>query len=167
MTFDPRRICRELNAHGVRYVLVGGFAAAVHGSPLPTDDVDIVPARDTDNLDRLGAALTSLGARIRTGGEPVLTRIDGAFLAAMPFMLNLTTPYGDLDLTFRPAGPLEGYAGWAEGASEITIAADVRVRVASLDDVIDSKRAAGRDKDVRALPYLESLQDELRDRRPD
>ncbi len=92
MTFDPRRICRELNAHGVRYVLVGGFAAAVHGSPLPTDDVDIVPARDTDNLDRLGAALTSLGARIRTGGEPVLTRIDGAFLAAMPFMLDLTRP---------------------------------------------------------------------------
>jgi hypothetical protein len=37
-----------------------------------------------------------------------------------------------------------------------------------LDDVIDSKRAAGRDnKDVRALPYRESLQDELRDRRPD
>lgn len=167
MTFDPRRICRELNAHGVRYVLVGGFAAALHGSPLPTDDVDIVPARDADNLDRLGAALTALGARIRTGGEPVQTRIDGAFLAAMPFMLNLTTPFGDLDLTFRPAGPLDGYTGWAEGASEITIAADVNVRVASLDDVIDSKRAAGRDKDVRALPYLESLQDELRDRRPD
>jgi hypothetical protein len=108
-----------------------------------------------------------LGARIRTGGEAVQTRIDGAFLAAMPFMLNLTTPFGDLDLTFRPAGPLDGYTGWAEGASEITIAADVNVRVASLDDVIDSKRAAGRDKDVRALPYLESLQDELRDRRPD
>ena len=151
-----------LNAHGVRYVLIGGFAAAVHGSPLPTDDVDIVPDRNVDNLARLGAALTALDARIRTSKGPVETRIDAAFLAAMPFMLNLTTPFGDLDLTFQPAGPLEGYAAWASAAIEVQIADDVHVRVASLDDVIASKRAAARDKDLRALPYLESLADERR-----
>lgn len=161
MTFDPRRICRELNAHKVRYVLVGGFAAAVHGSPLPTDDVDIVPDRGDQNLQRLGQALTALDARIRTSGEPVVTRIDGAFLAAMPFMLNLTTPYGDIDLTFDPTGPLDGYAGWRQNSTEIRIGADVTVQVAALGDVIASKRAAGREKDIRALPYLQTLHDEL------
>lgn len=58
--FDPRPICQALNDHGVDYVVVGGFAAVLHGSALPTADVDVVPSRDDENLDRLGAALQVL-----------------------------------------------------------------------------------------------------------
>lgn len=162
MTFDPREICRELNSHGVKYVVIGGFAAAVHGSPLPTEDIDIVPAGDEDNLERLGRALAAIGARIRTATGPIATRLDGPFLAAMPVMLNLTTAYGDLDLTFRPAGPLHNFSEWSAGAGQTDIAIGVPILVAALDDVIASKQAAGREKDERALPYLESLRDELR-----
>lgn len=79
----------------------------------------------------------------------------------MPLMLNLTTDYGDVDLTFQPAGPREDFAAWDEDAVEVLIGPLLRVRVASLPAVIDSKRAAGRPKDVAALPYLESLADEL------
>lgn len=77
-------------------------------------------------------------------------------------MLNLTTDYGDVDLTFQPAGPREDFDAWDEDAVEVLIGPLLRVRVASLPAVIDSKRAAaGRPKDLAALPYLESLADEL------
>jgi hypothetical protein len=167
MTFDPRLICSALDAEEVRFVLIGGFAAAIHGSPLPTSDVDIVPARDDANLERLARALNRLHARLRTEAGPVDVRIDGPFLQAMPLMLNLTTDYGDIDLTFSPAGGLDGFDGWDERAVDTEIAPALVVRIAALDDIIDSKRAAGRAKDERALPYLESLREEILSRHND
>ncbi len=79
-------------------------------------------------------------------------------------MLNLVSEYGELDLTFAPAGPLEGFSAWNEHASTMNIALGLDVRVAALDDVIDSKPAADRPKDRLALPFLESLRDEIRRR---
>lgn len=73
-----------------------------------------------------------------------------------------TTRFGDVDVTFEPSGPRHGYDDWNADAAEVDIADGLTVRVASLDAVIDSKRAAGRPKDERALPHLESLRDELR-----
>ena len=60
--FDPVRICEILNEEEVDYVVVGGFAAVVRGSSLPTRDIDIVPSRSRENLDRLGRALRRMGA---------------------------------------------------------------------------------------------------------
>ena len=162
MTFDPLGLCSALNAEGVRYVIIGGFATAIHGSPLPTTDVDVVPGRDRENLERLARALRAVHARIRTGGEPVETNLDAGFLAAMPFMLNLTTDFGEVDLTFAPAGPCADFDDWNRDAVEVEIGDGILVRVGSLDDVIASKRAAGRDKDLAAMPVLEALRDELR-----
>ncbi len=167
MTFDPRLICSALEEEGVRYVLIGGFAATIHGSPLPTSDVDIVPARDEENLERLARALVRLHAQPRTETGPVDVRIDAGFLRAMPFMLNLATDDGDVDLTFSPAGKLDGFEGWDEGAVNVEIGPGLVVRIAALDDIIDSKRAAGRSKDKHALPYLESLRDEIVSQRED
>ena len=44
--FDPVRICTILNEESVDYVVVGGFAAVVHGSSLPTRGIDLVPSRN-------------------------------------------------------------------------------------------------------------------------
>jgi hypothetical protein len=162
--FDPVRICQILNEEGVHYVVVGGFAAVVRGSSLPTRDIDIVPSRTTDNLDRLGRALQRMGAKIRTEGQPVPAPMDGPFLANMPLMLNLVTEHGEMDVTFTPAGGAGGFDGWRQRATEEELSDGLVVVVASLDDVIDSKRAANRPKDQMALPYLESLQDEIRRR---
>lgn len=159
--FDPLAMCRILNEESVEYVILGGFGAIIHGSPLTTRDLDVVPRRDSDNLDRLGRALRRMGARIRIEGGAVETRIDGPFLANMPHMLNLVTDLGEMDLTFNPAGPRTGFGGWREHAVEQEIADGVLVWVAALDDIIDSKRAANRPKDQMALPYLESLRDQL------
>jgi hypothetical protein len=155
---------RILNEERVEYVVLGGFAAILRGSPIMTRDLDLVPDRRRDNLDRLGRALTRMNARIRIDGDSVPTRIDGPFLENMPHMLNLVTDFGELDLTFTPAGNTGSYAGWRVKATKEEVGEGLVVVVAALDDVIDSKRAANRPKDQMALPYLESLQDELRRR---
>ena len=160
--FDPFEICRILNEENVEYVVLGGFAANLRGSPITTRDLDVIPDRAIENLDRLARALTRMNAEIRIDGGSVPTRIDGAFLANMPHMLNLVTDFGDLDLTFTPAGRAGDYAGWKSSATSELIDEGLVVSVASLDDIIDSKRAANRTKDHLSLPYLESLRDELR-----
>lgn len=161
MNFDPVAICRILDEERVDYVVVGGFASVILGSPLPTEDIDLVPDREEGNLERLAKALNRMNAMIRTEGEPVPARIDSAFLASMSFMLNLVTDFGIIDLTFEPSGPLGGFQGWNSQATSEEVSDGLFIRVASLDDIIASKRAANREKDLRALPYLESLRDVL------
>ena len=60
-----------LRDHGVRYVLVGGFAAVIHGSPYVTVDVDVVPDRSEENMRRLSDALRAMNAKIWTVSEPM------------------------------------------------------------------------------------------------
>lgn len=160
--FDPVRICEILNEERVDYVVLGGFAAIMRGSSLPTRDIDIIPNHDGGNLDRLGSALTRMNAQIRIAGDSVATKVDGPFLRNMPHMLNLVTDFGEMDLAFAPAGSAGDYEGWKANATDEEVSDGLVVKVASLDDIIDSKRAANRPKDLMALPYLESLRDQLR-----
>jgi len=162
MSFDPVEICAVLVEEGVDFVILGGFAAVIHGSSLPTEDIDLIPSREWENLERLARALKRLEAKIRTSGDPVPAPLDAAFIKNMPHMLNLVTEYGDLDLTFTPAGALNSYEEWRARARVAQLREGLSVVVASLDDIIASKVAANRPKDHRALPYLESLRDQLR-----
>lgn len=157
MRFDPLSMCRILNQTGVDYVVLGGFATAVLGSSLPTEDIDVLPSRDTENLERLAMALNQMNAQVRTSSDPVPVSIDAGFLEQMRVILNLVTDFGMLDLTFTPTGPKPDYESWDESASDEEIAESLSIRVASLGDIIASKEAAGREKDLRALPYLRSL----------
>ena len=63
--FDPQAILEVLERHRVSYVLIGGIAAVTRGAQLLTEDVDITPARDAENLGRLAGARRELGASIR------------------------------------------------------------------------------------------------------
>lgn len=150
----------------MRYVLIGGLAAVLHGSPLPTLDADICPSRDPDNLERLAVALDELDARIRTpdAAEGVRFPRDAAFLRRIE-LLNLMTVAGDLDLAFIPAGT-QGFAELAPRATSMTIRG-VTIAVAALEDVIRSKEAANRPKDRLSLPILHQLLEEVEKRRGD
>ena len=153
---DAESILGILNDHHVAYVVVGGYAAELHGSARPTVDVDVVPATDADNLSRLAAALRDLGARIRTDSDPEGLPFSTSAEALVGMkMLNLLTAHGELDLTFTPSGTT-GYDDLVRDASDHRVGA-VTVAVASLDDVIRSKTAAARLKDLRALPELRAL----------
>ena len=154
--FDPEAILRTLIQKEVEFVLIGGVAATLHGSNLRTGDVDVCPRRGKRNLRQLATALRELDARVRTAGIPdgLPFKADAPFLARVE-ILNLTTRYGDFDLTFRPSGT-EGFEDlWT---SHVTFDLDgIQVPTASLADIIRSKEAAGRPKDREALPTLRAL----------
>lgn len=156
MELDLARLFEVLDRHHVAYVLIGGLAAVYHGSPFPTEDVDITPQIDRANLTRLVAALVELDARVRTDSVPegLPFAADADSLAAVQ-MWNLTTTAGDLDLSFTPAGTA-GYSDLRKDAVVVELYG-VAVPVASLADVVRSKQAANRPKDQRVLPTLREI----------
>lgn len=163
--FDGVAILKVLASHEVSFVVIGGWAAVAHGSPIPTRDVDVVPENERTNLTRLSEALRELEAKVRNGDEePLPFAHDATSLAGSAFW-NLTTKHGDLDLSFQPSGT-QGYADLRRDAIEVTLRG-TPVLLASLADIVRSKEAAGRDKDRRALPILRELvAEQLRARRP-
>ena len=157
--FRPEEILRILNDHEVLYVVIGGMAAVIHGSDIPTTDIDVTPDQSLSNLQRLSAALREMNAKIWTQPEPEGLSFDhdGASLADAQ-ILNLITDYGRLDVTRTPAGT-QGYEDLKRDAVTVDVFG-LAVSVASLADVVRSKQAAGRPKDLQFLPTLRRLLDE-------
>jgi hypothetical protein len=152
---DAAAIVSVLERHGVQYVVIGAFAAIAQQAPIgPTRDVDFTPNDTAANLRRLSAALDELDARIRTdsvdGGLPFDHDAKSLRRAAV---WNLICRHGEFDISFRPSGFDGGYAQLASRAHRMVIQG-VELLVADLDDVIRSKEAAGRPKDVQVLPVL-------------
>jgi len=156
VAFRPDEILKVLEHHRVRYIVIGGLAAALYGSGTVTFDVDIVPDSAPENLNRLSSALDELDARIRVdgieGGLPF--EHDARSLGSMD-MINLVTSHGDFDVAFHPSG-ISSFSEWDHNAGE-TEALGVHFRLASLADVIRSKEAAGRPKDLIVVPILREL----------
>jgi hypothetical protein len=154
-TLDAAAIVEVLSRHGVRYVIIGAFAAIAQQAPIPaTRDIDITPDDSVANLERLSAALTDLGARIRTNDIPggLVFAHDGASLKRAAIW-NLICRYGEFDISFHPSGFERGYRDLVVHAHQLTVEG-ISVTVADLSDVIRSKEAAGRPKDLRVLPLL-------------
>jgi hypothetical protein len=153
---DGPALFSVLRQHQVDFVLIGGLAAVAHGSPVPTEDIDITPEQSDQNLGRLSAALREMGARVRVegveGGMPFSH--DAASLASVG-VWNLVTPFGELDICLVPVGTT-GFVDLDHDA-EVMDVGGVHVRVASLADVIRSKQAANRPKDQRVLPVLREI----------
>jgi len=151
---DAQRILEELAEHEVEFVLVGGIAAQTHGNTRMTNDVDVVPAPDRRNLERLAEALRALEARVLNPGHEDL-EIDAAMLPRATIW-QLATPHGDIDVLHDApgAGP---YAQLRERALVIALG-DLKIPVAGRDDLIRMKLARGRPvdrADVAALTDLE------------
>ena len=157
-SFDPLSGLSTLVEHGVRFVLIGGYAAALRGSPMMTGDVDLCYARDQENLERLAAALKSIGARLRGAPVDVPFQLDRGTLEAGDHF-TFSTDIGPIDCIGTPAGT-EGFSDLESAASDEDLDGLV-VRVASLDDLIRMKRAAGRPQDRIAIEWLTALREEL------
>ena len=161
---DPGDALRTLERHGAHHVVIGAQAAVMHGVPLLTEDLDITPARNRENLERLAGALSELAAKLRTLTDPdgVTFPIEAEMLATAESW-TLTTRLGDLDLVFAPAGT-GGYEDLRRHATLVRLADDLSVWVASLADVIRCKEAANRVKDQMQLPILRRTLEEIRAR---
>lgn len=152
---DAAAIVSVLNQHRVRYVIIGAFAAIAQKAPIaPTRDIDLTPDEDPANLKRLSAALKQLDARVRTDSVAAGIPFDhSAASLRRASMWNLICRYGEFDISFRPSGFEGGYSELIVRAHRLVVDG-VEVSVADLDDVIRSKEAAGRPKDVQVLPAL-------------
>ncbi len=156
--FDPLTALRTLLDGDVRFVLIGGYAGALRGSPIITGDVDICYARDDANLERLAEALRSLDARLRGAPSDVPFQLDARTLRAGDHF-TFSTSAGALDILGTPSGT-NGFADLDANATDEVIDG-FTVRVASLDDLIRMKRASARPKDLIAVEWLSAVRDEL------
>jgi hypothetical protein len=155
--FDPLRALRTLDGHGVRFVLIGGLGGRLHGSPTVTNETDVCYERSPRNLERLAAALHDLHAELLGVDGEVPFRLDAATLAADDHFTFLTDA-GNLDVFGSPAGG-EGFPSLARSAIEMQLGG-LSVLVASIDDLIAMKRAAGHPKDLVEVEILSAVKDE-------
>ena len=159
--FEPLDAITVLERYRVRYVVIGAIAGRLLGSPTITRDLDICYARDDANLEALASALRELHARLRGADADVPFKLDAKTLR-MGDSFTFETDAGDLDILATPAGT-RGYDELIRTADELDLGG-FKVRVASIDALIQMKRAAGRPKDLIEVEVLAALRDEI-DRR--
>lgn len=151
---DAGRILRDLASGSVDFVVIGGIAAVLHGSPRNTFDLDIAFAADPTNLEALGTVLQDLGARLRGVPEDVPFVADAATLSQVE-VLTLSTAAGDLDVLANPAGAPR-YEQLRDAADRYELDGTT-VRVATVEHLIAMKSAAGRDKDLSDIVELQAI----------
>ncbi|HEY6844036.1 MAG TPA: hypothetical protein VI391_07705 [Thermoanaerobaculia bacterium] len=156
--FDPLEILQTLHRHDVRFVIIGGIAGRLWGSTTVTNDLDICYARDRANLEALASALNALKAKLRGVDRDVPFVLDARSLK-MGDSFPFATIAGSLDCLGTPAGS-KGYEGLARTATRMDVGG-LEVAVASLEDLIQMKRAAGRPKDLIEVEVLAAVRDEI------
>jgi predicted nucleotidyltransferase len=157
MAIDYKKIVTVLHDGQVKFVLIGGVAAIVHGSARATFDVDVVYARDNENIERLVTALKPYKPYLRDAppGLPFLFN-EKTVQAGLNF--TLTTTMGDLDLLGEVigGGTFESLLPYSK---EIEVF-DSKCFCIDLEKLIQIKRAAGRPKDFEAIAELASILEE-------
>ncbi len=153
---DTPGLLRELLARGVDFVVIGGIAAVLHGSPRVTQDLDVCFATDAGNLDALGTALVALDARL-AGVDKDVPFVPDAHTLSRIMMLTLETSKGRLDALAAPTGA-PPYGELRARAERYDIGGAF-VLVASLEDLIAMKRASARPKDLADIAELSVIRE--------
>jgi hypothetical protein len=144
---QAREVAEVFAKHNVEFLFIGKGGAIILGYPAATQDVDIFPRKDPKNGRRIVDALRELDFEIDdTIAQKIVAGVDFVQLNEGPF---------DLDLVFAPDG-IEDF----ESARQRMILVDI-FPVAHIRDIIASKKAAGREKDLIDLPLLEDFREEF------
>jgi hypothetical protein len=147
-------LLRRLTAGGVDFVVIGGIAMVILGSARLTRDLDIVFAPDEANLDALGRVLVGLDARLRGVEEAIPFVPDGRTLRNI-VLLTMETSCGWLDI-HRTVDGAPNYETLRRRAERVDLG-EFFVLVASPDDLVGMKRAAGRTQDLADIEELEAI----------
>ena len=152
-------ILGALTQGGVKFILIGGVAGNVHGSARLTYDLDIVYARDRENIRRLAELLRSHSPYLR-GAPPGLPFVFDERTIRNGLNFTLTTTLGEFDLLGEVAGG--GTYEQLLPHSETIRNADLAFQCVTLERLIQLKRAAGRPKDFEAIAELQAILEERR-----
>ena len=140
---DFKDFLRLLNSHGVRYLLVGGYAVGYYGYPRATGDMDIWIAVNEDNAVRTAEALIEFGMPETEVKSEILMEKDKIIrMGRPPVRIELITGATGVDFD-------ECYSG--RNMLEVD---DLAIPVISLKDLKRNKKAAARHKDLDDLEHL-------------
>ena len=138
----------------IEFIIIGGVAANVHGSARLTQDLDIVYHRTDENIRRIVQAFAPLNPYLRGAPPGLPFKFDeGTMRRGLNF--TLTTSLGDIDLLGEIVGGGK-YENLVANAVTIELFG-VKCRCLNLEQLIASKRAAGRPKDIESIAELELL----------
>ena len=140
---QARIIADAFEKHGVEYLFIGKGGAILLGYPGATQDVDLFPRKTPENGRRIVGALLAVGFALSDGDRrDIVNGKDFVQLSSGPF---------DVDLVFAPDG-IESFDRAARRAERVE-----NFPVMSIADIIASKRAAGRKRDLAELELLEEF----------
>jgi len=152
--FDLHALLEALNELGVRFVVIGGVAVGAHGYVRGTEDLDLVPDPDSENLARLTEALERLESTLPTVGERPFNPATDAGVIRQGGNVTAMTRFGGLDIVQRARG-VPSYSQLNEDAVDSDLLG-VPVRVCSLPRLREMKEAQDREQDRADLANLPS-----------
>jgi hypothetical protein len=142
---DFKEFIRSLNNNQVRYLVIGGYAVALHGHPRYTKDIDIWVDRNEENAERIVAALEEFGFG-DLGFEP------SDFLEAGQ-IIQLGYPPNRIDILTSVKGV--EFADCYQARVVVEVDAETQTDFIDLDNLKRNKRASGRPQDLADLEGLE------------
>ena len=158
--FEGEPLLAALAAADVRYIVIGGFAVTAHGFSRTTEDLDVVPDPDPENLRRLAGVLAEVDAEVlgmEEFAEEEIVRLDAAGLE-MGGNFVLTTKHGRFDV-MQLVSPDFEYSDLDGAAIEDEVFGHP-VRFCGYEHLVAMKEAAGRDQDLIDLRKLREAREE-------
>lgn len=155
--FDLRALLEALHDRAINFIVIGGVAVGAHGFIRGTEDLDLVPEPDPDNLQRLAVALAELGATLPTVGDRLFDPERDTGVIRRGGNVTASTRLGALDVVQRAQG-VPSYAQLAEDAVESELLG-VPVKVCSLRRLREMKQAQSRTQDLLDLENLPESED--------
>jgi hypothetical protein len=150
--FDLHALLEALSKAGVRFVVIGGVAVGAHGYVRGTEDLDLVPDPDPENLARLTAALRELESTLPTVGDRPFDAATDAGVIRRGGNVTAMTRFGGLDIVQRARG-VPSYSQLVEDAVDSDLLG-IPVKVCSLGRLREMKEAQNREQDRADLANL-------------
>jgi hypothetical protein len=150
--FDLKALLGVLHEQGVNFVVIGGVAVGAHGFIRGTEDLDLVPDPDPENLERLMQALEALDARLPTAGNRHFDVSTDARVIRQGGNVTTMTRFGELDVVQLAQG-VPSYSQLADDAVDSDLFG-IPVRVCSLTRLREMKSAQNRTQDKLDLENL-------------
>jgi hypothetical protein len=151
MPKDFKDLLRALNANAAEYLIVGGYALAVHLIPRMTKDLDLFIRSDPENAKAVFRALAQFGA-------PLEGMTEADFVDGTIFQIGQEPDRIDILQRIDGVSFDEAWANRIEGAVD----GEVPASVISRDDLIRNKLASGREQDLLDVKKLRAAEIALR-----